>query len=67
MIAHRALLINGAADNSFSRESALALADAIPGSVLSFVSGADHLEPLAASHRDFTWAQIAAFAKARSR
>lgn len=64
-LAGRTLVINGAADRFFSREGAHALADAIPGSVLSFVTGADHLEPLAAAHRDFTWAQIIAFARTR--
>jgi pimeloyl-ACP methyl ester carboxylesterase len=62
-LVRRTLLINGGADKFLSREGAHALADAIPGSVLSFVTGADHLEPLAAAHRDFTWAQIAAFAR----
>jgi pimeloyl-ACP methyl ester carboxylesterase len=65
-LARRALLINGAADKSFSRASALALADAIPGSVLSFVGGADHLDALGAAHAAFTWAQIDAFAATRA-
>ena len=62
-LAGRTLIINGAADKFFTRHTAHALAEAIPASVLSFVTGADHLEPLAPPHRDFTWAQIAAFAR----
>jgi pimeloyl-ACP methyl ester carboxylesterase len=65
-LARRALIINGAMDDFFLRDSAHALADAIPGSVLSFVTGAGHLEPLAPAYRDYTWASIATFLRTRA-
>lgn len=62
-LARRTLLINGSADDFFTRASVQVLADAIPGAVLTLVGGAGHLEPLAAVHRDFTWASVATFAR----
>ena len=61
----RTLIVNGSADAFFSRQSAEALADSIPASLLTFVTGADHLGPLAAPHRDLSWAQIASFMAVR--
>lgn len=66
-LAGNALIINGAADDFFSRESAHALADAIPRSLLTFITGAGHLEPLGGVHRDFTWGEIATFVATRAR
>ena len=64
-LARRTLIINGALDDFFLPDSAHTLANAIQGSVLSFVTGAGHLEPLAAAYRDYTWASIAAFLRTR--
>ncbi|GAN00489.1 hypothetical protein U91I_04155 [alpha proteobacterium U9-1i] len=66
-LAGAVLIINGGADDFFLRDSAHALADAIPRSLLTFVSGAGHLQPLGAAHRVFTWRAIAAFAATRVR
>lgn len=62
----RTLIINGASDDFFLPASAQALADRIPGSMLSFATGAGHLAPLGAPYRDFTWASIAAFLATRT-
>ena len=64
-LARRALIINGSHDSFFLPDAAHALAESISGSQLLFLTGADHLEPLAPAFRDATWAFVAAFSAAR--
>lgn len=58
----RTVIVNGARDDFFNQAQAHALAESIPGSVLSFLTGAGHLEPLAPPRTDVLWSAVAALA-----
>jgi len=61
-IGSKTVILNGSKDDFFSQAQAHALADSIPGSALTFLTGAGHLDPLAGPWRDHTWSTVEALA-----